>query len=639
MKSEKLVANGKSQYVILVPEKTDVYIDFAVKTLVGAIKESTGVQLDVVNNATENFISLGNTCALKKLNPEIKYGRDGYCVIEKDGNLYLFGQSEYGPIWATYDFLERTVGYKFYTIEDIIIEKRSEIDISGLNVCYTPTFSNRTSGFGLCRTNLEYATGLKAYAYYGQKLDGKFFWGSWVHNHVQVFLPPKKYYKDHPEWYVQEERYKTEDVEKMRPDRMQLCLSNMEMRDEFAKNLIETIKGRPDSSYFVIGHEDNYIFCDCENCKKVIEKIGTSGLHMQFLNDMARRVEEWRQQNAPEREMITVCGLAYELDTTFPPPVKFEKGEYVPVDPSVVAEKNLLMIFAPMSTPEHSRSVLYEKNRNLLDILNKWKKVCHRYGAYTYYGSFRRAFEFVDGFTRLKEDIEFFKDLGVEYYFVESPSRKGAISLQAMTLYVLTQLEWNKDLDPDELRKEFCEVYYKAASPFIEKYYQYLMDYYAKTRKRIEYLTGKDYCYGMCFTDTVPQGFWELNAVYDAWLILEDADKAIDEFGYNDPALIEKLHDRIELERMTLLYIQLEYFNKDMCNYDELRTINTFPKEKVLELCDRFERDVKKFELKFINGDGTPDEIIQNWRNRAVNTHRFWEERIYKLRENFNKVR
>ena len=208
-----------------------------------------------------------------------------------------------------------------------------------------------------------------------------------------------------------------------------------------------------------------------------------------------------------------------------------------------------------------------------------------------------------------------------------------------MTLYVLTQLEWNKDLDPDELRKEFCDAYYKAAAPFIEKYYQYLMDYYAKTRKRIEYLTGKDYCYGMCFTDTVPQGFWELNAVYDAWLILEDADKAIDEFGYNDLALIEKLHDRIELERMTLLYIQLEYFNKDMCNYDELRTINTFPKEKVLELCDRFERDVKKFELKFINGDGTPDEIIQNWRNRAVNTHRFWEERIYKLRENFNKVR
>ena len=39
----------------------------------------------------------------------------------------------------------------------------------------------------------------------------------------------------------------------------------------------------------------------------------------------------------------------------------------------------------------------------------------------------------------------------------------------------------------------------------------------------------------------------------------------------------------------------------------------------------------------YIKEDGTPEEVIQNWRNRALNAHRFWEERIYRIRSNFNK--
>jgi hypothetical protein len=423
----------------------------------------------------------------------------------------------------------------------------------------------------------------------------------------------------------------------MRPERMQLCFSNMQMRDEFFSRFIEMIKAKPNATHFVIGHEDNPAFCYCEHCQKIIDKIGTSGLHMQFVNDIARRVENWRKENAPEREIV-VCALAYELGTSFPPPVKEQDGEFVPIDESVVAEDNVCMLFAPMGMIDHSRSVTHPSNYKLLDVMNKWGKVCHKFAFYGYYGSFRRAFEFVDGLYSLKDDVEYYKNLGVEYYFIESPGRPGYISFQAMTLYVHTQLEWNKDLDTDELFNDFCDNYYKVASPFIKEYFHYMMSYYAKTRKRIEYLTGKKFAYGMCFTDTVPQGFWELNAVYDASLILDQADKAIDECGY-EQTLKDKLHDRVEIERMTLLHIQLEHFNKVSSEYDELRTINTYPKEKILELCDRFERDMKKFGFKSINGDGTPEEIINGWRNRAESTPRFWENRMDKLRKDFNDLK
>ena len=205
-----------------------------------------------------------------------------------------------------------------------------------------------------------------------------------------------------------------------------------------------------------------------------------------------------------------------------------------------------------------------------------------------------------------------------------------------MTLFVLTKLMWNINLDTDQLIEEFCENYYKVASPYVLKYFRYMMDYCQKTRDRIEYLTGIKADYGMCLTDTVPYGYWSLNAVYDASLILDDAEKAIDESNCDEQTK-KTLHDRIELERMVLTYIQLEYFNREMGAYEEARTINCYPKEKILALCDEFEAGVKKFGINFVNGDGTPEEVINGWRNRAIKTARGWEERIYKIRSNFNK--
>ena len=87
----KLIENKKTEYVILVPKDKDVFIDFAVKELNGVIEKSTGVKFEVVDNATENFISIGNTSALKNAKIIASYGDDGYAVKEKDGNLYLFG--------------------------------------------------------------------------------------------------------------------------------------------------------------------------------------------------------------------------------------------------------------------------------------------------------------------------------------------------------------------------------------------------------------------------------------------------------------------------------------------------------------------------------------------------------------------
>ena len=66
----KLIHDNKTEYLLLVPEKRDVFIDFAIKTLNETMLKSTSVQFTVVEKAEKNFISLGNTYALK--NAKIK---------------------------------------------------------------------------------------------------------------------------------------------------------------------------------------------------------------------------------------------------------------------------------------------------------------------------------------------------------------------------------------------------------------------------------------------------------------------------------------------------------------------------------------------------------------------------------------
>lgn len=637
-----LVKNGKSEYVLLIPKRTnsykDKYIDFAVKTFNELLRKSTGVSLSVSTSTVGKFVSIGNTDELKRLSLENDFGKDGFSVKEINGNLYLYGESDYGAIWAVQEFFERTVDYKFYALDEIKISKKSTIDITGFNVSYTPSIPNRSCGFSIA-ADVEYATGLKGLIGTGTLLDGTRLWGAeklWVHNHVQLYIQPTKYYKEHPEWFVLEKNSFEIDPNKMKAGRMQLCLSNVELRAEFAKNLIIQIEKQPQVKYFLIGHEDNDSFCSCENCKKAIEKLGTSGLHMDFINDVARRVESWRVKNAPERE-IYVGGLAYELTTSFKAPVKTINGEVVPVDDCVVAEKNVFMCFAPIFTPDHARSYSDELNKTLPKVLEKWKKVCNHFTVWLYYGSFRRNFEFVDGIYSIKENIDFYTNLGAKWFFLETSNEVGAFSFQAMTLYVLMRLQWNKNLDTNELIEEFGRNYYKVAWKYLKKYFKYCMDYFDKSRKRVQYLTGRPFLYGVCQRDTMPVGFWSLNAIYDLSLLLDQADKAIDNANYS-LTLKEKMHDRIEIERLLLLHVQLEHFNHKLSDYDEMRTINTFPKEKILELCDRFEKDVEKFGIKEINGDGPAMKTIQGWRERALTTPRFWENRMLMHNQIFNSL-
>ncbi len=615
--STKIVDAGKSEYKLLIANDSEID-RVASGNFNKILFESTGVELLVeVEGETlpKKFVSIGNTKAFKNQNFDKSYTESGVAIVEKDGNLYIFGKGYSGAVWAVQVFFEQAINYRFYTKDEISFDKTQDLEIGGFDYKFTPSILNRGSGFALCRTDREYATGLKAYAWYGERPDGTSFWGTWAHNHFTM-IPPDKYGESHPEWFNDKKN--------------QLCLSNMEMRDEFFKNFVEYLKTQTTQTHFLLGHQDNYDFCYCDECKKKIEQIGAGGLCMEFINDIARRTEKWRKENCPNRE-ISVGTLAYSLETSIVPPVKKVNGEYVPVSTSVIAEPNVFVAFAPIDAIEHSRPITDEVNKEFFNIFKKWRIVCNRFSYYFYFGSFRRCFEIVDGIYLFKENVKTVKEFGCETLFVENNSSKNSIFFQAMHLFVLTSLEWNHEKDTDELIDEFMSAYYKCAKEPMREFFDYCIDYWAKVRAREEYFNGQKYTYGMCLTDTIHSGFWSLNALYDLNLLLDKADKIIDESDYSKEQK-EFLHDRVEVERLSVICAEVENFVSATTSYDEARQINAFTVESAHKLVDRFEKGIKKFNIPKVDGDGkTAFDTIARWREEIDSAARGWENRIYKL--------
>jgi hypothetical protein len=151
-----------------------------------------------------------------------------------------------------------------------------------------------------------------------------------------------------------------------------------------------------------------------------------------------------------------------------------------------------------------------------------------------------------------KENVKALKDIGCEFYYYEANNGIGTQVFQKMLLYIFTSLEWDVSRDTNELIDEYMNAYYKCAAPYMREFLDYLNAYYQKARARTEKLTGKKFYYGMCHRDSEPDGFWSLNAVYDMVIILEKAEKAVDESDYSQE-LKAKIKDRIEIEKLFLI--------------------------------------------------------------------------------------
>lgn len=598
----QLYLGGRSDYKIVIPENATDYELFAKDELVTFFEQATGYELQVVTDKNLTFskndcyISLGRTSLYEGSGVVADYstlGRDGYKCVLKGKTLIICGGEGYGTVYGVYEFLEKTVNWHAYAPDEIVVDKAYRIYMPNFNSTEIPDFANRSGGYYVTYNNKIFSTRSRVLdGPYNRLFEKNGIWGSWAHNSLG-YLPIATYYNEHPEWYSE--------------DKTQLCLSNMEMRAEMFNKVKQNILEKSDSELFMIGQEDKNTFCTCSNCKAITKDIGESGLMMQFINDIARRVKEWQKTACPDRK-IMLGTFAYQK--TQAPPVKQEDTGYVLIDNSVKAEDNVFVCIAPIYADWSVPIDDVEKNTVSRTMINGWQVVADNLMMWSYCNNFDMNLEYFDNINVIATNYKIFRDAGVMFFFDESGgTSKQNFMFQTMMGYIHAELMWDCEQNVQDMIDSFMTAYYKEAAEPMQKLFN-LMRFYVTARK-IE--MGKEdnlhYGTGIWRGDDdktlLNKNFWKKSVLDQMLGYVDEAIALVNQSGKTKEDK-ELLINRIKIESLTPRMYLLHNFSSDI---DKIEYFN---------MLNEFETDMSELGVTAVFGKQSLSQTIAEWRSNKI---------------------
>ncbi|MBQ6533715.1 MAG: DUF4838 domain-containing protein, partial [Opitutales bacterium] len=212
--------------------------------------------------------------------------------IKSDANaLYINGHERHGAYYAACEFLEETLGARWWTPDETYLPKSPDIKIGAIDLSYAPKFEMRRSGYikslrTVWRPRMRSSVFATPKDAVSEELSDSYVVG--CHSYYKI-LPPEKYFEKHPEWYSWDAKKKARFH-----DRGQLCRSNPAMAEEFAKNVLQKLRKNPNKKYVHVSQNDWGGDCQCEKCEALKTKFGgeESGINIWFANKIAAKIYE-----------------------------------------------------------------------------------------------------------------------------------------------------------------------------------------------------------------------------------------------------------------------------------------------------------------------------------------------------------
>lgn len=251
----EIVSEGKSNFIICIPDNPTKVEESAANELKDYIKKATGVELKIVKekNSSAYALMIGAT-EFAKENNVIPEGEEDWIIKGFKHKLVLTGGKTRGVLYSVYHFLEDIVGIRWWNpweeyvpeTDEIIVEESFEsngtpsfvyreiydglYDVGGDGDGVYPDVEEPSLFYVRNRMNGHFSM---TPAEYG----GTFAYGPPYHVHsYSHYFPADKYFVDHPEWYSY-----SIDAGKRIPNG-QLCLTNEELLNEFITKVKNSIK-------------------------------------------------------------------------------------------------------------------------------------------------------------------------------------------------------------------------------------------------------------------------------------------------------------------------------------------------------------------------------------------------------------
>ena len=452
------------EYTILIPAnatKTERYAAGLLAEKFGKMRKS-GVNIKTEDSGENGpVISVGETALAKKNGFTDELPPQSIEIRVKDRNIFIRGGTP-GPLNGVVCFLEDDLGYRVYAeaVKNIpggddpgevripdwhgrvlhVVDRQYTPPFEAREILYDYDFphpGNPETALFFRMAPLSYHSTLPEES--GAVENSRFF----IHTYSSL-VPAKKYYDDHPEYFALQGGQRVKQTSTFGS----ICYTNPDVITVMADRIREELKKNPGIRYISVSVNDGVsIQCECETCKKEIEKHGLPGVQMIVANKVAERLAE----DYPD---IRITTLVY--------------GNGV-VDPGdVTAHPCVVMFLAPIGARFNIVKMLVPLNEN--EIIVKSLTKCFQTGKRLYFWDYLEdggtmPYPTMDPFL---ESIRYLARAGCSGYFADCTA--NGRSLMHLKKYVYSQLLWNPELDMESMISEFTAVYFGCAAPEMREY-------------------------------------------------------------------------------------------------------------------------------------------------------------------------
>lgn len=203
----ELARDGHSTYSIAISRDASLSEKRGSEELQRFLEEMSGAHLPIVTDAQKahgKLILVGKSDFLDSLRVQIPYallGHEGFAIKTAGSHLVIAGGRQRGTMYGVYSFLEK-LGCRWFATDVSRIPKLPTITVQPLDETQKPAFEYRDPYFSEA-LDRDWAARNKmngASQHLDASTGGKVQYYPFVHSFYGL-LPPKQYFKDHPEYF------------------------------------------------------------------------------------------------------------------------------------------------------------------------------------------------------------------------------------------------------------------------------------------------------------------------------------------------------------------------------------------------------------------------------------------------------
>ncbi|MBN1673891.1 MAG: DUF4838 domain-containing protein [Kiritimatiellae bacterium] len=513
-----LVKDGQPAATIVMATNATRTARFAAKELNRHLKLCTGAELPVTNDAAVvagPTIQIGSTQMTERFGLAPRFHAPDHWSVWRVGDAVALSGGDcdtdmdpldkgfqqqlvpFGTLYATYEFLERVLGVRWYWPGKlgVVAPRRRTVSLDRAQWSDAPSFDARFIYYG--NPNDPGVTSDDITVWWRRMRRGA-LGGSPIGNH-SFNAWPEKFGKTHPEYFkVRNDGSRVTGHETSNGADMggHVCFSQPGVLKETVADKRERFDRTPWLRYEAVMPGDGDITCFCKDCQAAQHpERGKGGMHSELVWGFVNKAAAQLRQSHPDR--FVVCS---------------SYGQYRELPKNVYFEPNVAVtICVGVALPAQMRSTNYRKG--YLERIDAWSRKAANLYVWDYWDiprQFQGQYGAPTVFPRAIHETLLAERGRVRGRVIELPywdstgKRYAAWTdwvYDALNVYVAFRLMWDMDRDVDAMLAEFYRDFYGPAAPSIQRFYEEMESALFRPRR------GKGWDWSVIWLEVYPPEF------------------------------------------------------------------------------------------------------------------------------------